>query len=142
MSLDTVQGYAKAAASIAVAVAAMFVVAGLFIGGVYVGRGQRAGEINELVRKIADKDVALGNAAASLRGSANVLRAVDDEAEKKLRDAEDQRRLAADAALVAANAQADAARRQAGFDREIELARANPTCAALMQVDLRQVCGL
>lgn len=142
MSVGPIASYASTLKAIALSVAVMLVAAGLFMGGRAVGVGQSAGDINKLVAKIAAKDVALGNAAASLRGAAGALRAVNEEAERRIREAALAEQRANDAAMVAANAKAEADRRMVDIDKRIDQARRNPTCDALLRADLHQVCGL
>ena len=142
MNLDPVKGYAELARGIAVAVAAMLLTALLFIGGVYVGKGQSAKQLAAKDRVIATKSEALRNAGASLGAAATALREVNAEAERRIAAAAYEAEQAKLAGVAAAGAQAAADKRMATFDAEVARARTRPTCAALLAADVGATCGI
>jgi len=118
------------------------VVALLFIGGVYVGRGQQAGAIEKKNAALMVAAGKLGDAQRSLGAAGKALRRVNDEAQKRIEQAAAQKRAADQAAIAAASAAADAKARLAVFEQRMETARRNPDCDELLSTDVLKVCGL
>ncbi len=84
----------------------------------------------------------LDEAYASLRAASEALRAQNDEAVREIAHAK-QAQLDADAAAkVALQAQDAAQRRMRAFDRDLQNARANPSCDALLRANVLKECGL
>lgn len=136
MTLDPVKGYAQMAVLIVIAVVVMFIGAGLFMGGVYVGKGQAS-------RTIIAKNDALSHASASLNAAAAAIRRVNGEAQRRIAEADAAKRNADQAGIAAARAAHDAKARQAEYEDLIRKAKLQrPKCAALLAMDLRKECGL
>jgi uncharacterized sporulation protein YeaH/YhbH (DUF444 family) len=135
MNPDPVKGYAQMAVLIVIAVVVMALGAGLFMGGVYVGKGQSA-------RTVIAKNEALSNASASLRASAAALRSVNTEAQRRIALAASEKREAEKAMLAATAAQHQAEAKKEAIAQELADARRRPKCAALLDMDLRKECGL
>lgn len=136
MSLDPVKGYAQMAVLFVVAVVVMALGAGLFMGGVYVGKGQST-------KTVIAKNEALSNASASLRAAAAALRTVNTEAQRRIDAAAEAKRNADNAGMAAKRAQDAAQAKQAEYQNKIDQAkRARPTCAAVLAMDLHKECGL
>lgn len=142
MSLDPLKPYADLLRTFACAIAVMLVVALLFIGGVYVGRGQQAGAIEKKNGALLVAAGKLSDANRSLDSAAKALRRVDDEAKARIEQAAAQKRAAEQAAIAAASAAADAKARLAEYERRMEAARRNPDCDTLLSTDVLKVCGL
>ncbi|GAB3755166.1 hypothetical protein [Lysobacter olei] len=134
--------YADLARAIALAVVVMLVAAMLFIGGVSAGKGQAAKALAATVHEVAAKDVALGAAAAALRGAANVLRDVERQAQARIARERDAKRDAERAGIAAAAAEHAAKAKLAEYQRREHAARRNPGCAELLDTDVVAVCGL
>lgn len=115
------------------------VLVGVFAKGCSYGTERTTEKHAELMAK---KDQALRGAAASLRGAAQVLREVDAEAERLLKAQAEAKEREADAAAIAAQAQAELAKSAAEFKKALANARKNPECVAVLDTDLRAVCGL
>lgn len=146
MSLDPVKPYADMAKVIAASAAAMLLMSLLFMGGVYVGKGQSANKVtgtkDAAAKEIAGKNRALASAGASLDAAASALRAVNTEAKRRIDEAAAAKRNADIAGIAAAKAERAAKARIAEVDQKIQDARGRPTCAALLSADLHKVCGL
>lgn len=142
INLDPVKPYADLARVVAVAAAVMLVVALVFMGGRAVGKGQTAKAHAALIQKIAAKDVALGAAAAALRGAANAMRNVEREAQARLARERDAKRDAERAGIAAAAAEHAAKAKLADYERRERAARRKPGCAELLDTDVVAVCGL
>lgn len=135
MSPDPIKGYAQLAAAVVIAIVVMLLGAGLFMGGVYVGKGQSA-------RTIIAKNEALSDASASLRAAAAALRSVDREAKRRIAEAAEAKRNADRAGIAAKQAEHAAKARQAEYEKLIKLARQKPQCVLVLDFDLRKECGL
>lgn len=136
MSIDPVKGYAQLAALIAVAVVVMLLGAGLFMGGVYVGKGQSA-------NTVIAKNEALSNASASLRAAAAAIRSVNAEAQRRIAAADESKRNSDRAGIAAKAAEHAAEAKQAEYENLIAQAKQKrPACKALLAMDLRKECGL
>jgi hypothetical protein len=135
MTLDPIKPYAEMAKSIAIAVALMFCVAIVFMGGRAVGKGQDA-------KIIAKKDRALLDAAHALAGDARLFLAIDAEAKRRLKAANDAKRAADIAAAVAVDAERAARADLSAYEQRQQQARRNPDCASLQDTHLGKVCGL
>ncbi|WP_396616794.1 hypothetical protein ACHZ97_04250 [Lysobacter soli] len=142
VSLDPLKPYADLMRTFACAIAVILVVALLFVGGVYVGRGQRAGEIEKKNGALLVAAGKLSDAQRSLGAAGTALRKVNDEARTRIEQAAAQKRAADQAAIAAASAAADAKARLKKFERKLELAKRNPDCDALLSTDVLKVCGL
>lgn len=146
MNVDPIKPYADMAKVIAAAAVAMVLMALLFIGGVYVGKGQEANRVATIQGKAAEqvsaKNKALASAGASLSAAASALRSVNAEAKLRIDEAAAAKRNAGLAGIAAAKAEHDAKARIAKMDKQIQDARRRPTCAALLSADLHKVCGL
>lgn len=115
------------------------VLAGVFVKGCSYGTERTAEKHAALLAK---KDQALRGAAASLRGAAQVLRDVDAEAARLLKAQDEARQREAEASAIAAKAQAELVASAAEFRKALANARKNPGCNAVLDTDLRAVCGL
>jgi len=142
VSLDPLKPYADLLRVFAWAAAAIFLTAALFIGGVYVGRGQQAGTVAKKNTALLVAAGKLGDAYRSLDGAAKALSKVNDEAKARIEQAAAQKRAADQAAIVAASAAADAKARLKEFERKLELAKRRPDCDVLLSTDVLKVCGL
>lgn len=142
LSLDPLKPYADLLRTFACAIAVMLVVALLFVGGVFVGRGQRAGEIEKKDRALLVAAGKLSDAQHSLAAAGKALRRVNDEAKARIEQAAAQKRAADQAAIAAASAAADAKARLKEFERKLDRAKRNPDCDALLSTDVLKVCGL
>lgn len=142
MNIDPVKPYADLMCTIALAVVVLLMVALLFIGGVYVGKGQSTKQLlakdGALIRAAGD----LRDAERALNGAGMALREVSAEAQRRIDAAALAKQAAEDAGLVAHAAQRAADKRMAAFDIEIKRARENPSCSALLRTDLLRMCGL
>jgi len=141
MSLDPVKPYADLAKVIAISVVSLLLIAALFMGGRAVGKGQSTRQLAAKDVTIATKVRALAAAETSLRASAAALRAVNAEAKRRIDEADKAEDAAKLAGVVAAGAKAAADKRMAALDREIDRARNKPSCRALLDANVRAVCG-
>ena len=108
----------------------------LIIGGCNYGKSLSASEL-------AAKDTELGAAAAELSAAKTALESVNAEAKRRKDEAERQRKKAELAAQVAKEAQKQLDERTAAFSKELERARRkSPTCAALLDTNVRSTCDL
>lgn len=108
-------------------------------GGFKAGCSHQAGKDRAAIAK---KDKALAAAATSLRASAVALRAVNAEAERRIAQAELDQKAATAAGAVAEKARQAAEARNKKFDKAIQNARRDVTCAMLLDTDVRKVCRL
>jgi FtsZ-interacting cell division protein ZipA len=135
MDLDPVKPYADALKAIAIAVAVMVVAGALFMGGWALGRHQ-------MDKQLAAKNTALLHASTSLDAAADALTAVNTEAQRRIAQAKTDKAAADKAAIAAQAAQHAAEARLAALQQHEQQARKRPGCAALLDTDLLQVCGL
>jgi hypothetical protein len=135
VDLDPVKPYADALKTIAIAVALMLCAGLLFMGGRALGQHQAD-------KTIAAKNAALVDASRALGAAADALRAVNDEAKRRLDQAKADKAAADKAAIAAKAAQHEAEAKLADYDRRERAARRTPTCAQLLDADLAKVCGL
>lgn len=117
-----------------------------FTKGCSYGEGTSAAEHAKAIAKknavIAAKDLALNDAAASLRGAAGILRNVEAESQRRITEAAEAKKAAAAAGAAAARAEQ---RLEASFDRfakALAHAKRSPDCDALLSADVRATCGL
>jgi hypothetical protein len=112
---------------------------GLLIGilaiGWNLGANSKAEDLAKMERDVAVQKMALQIIAVRLR-EVNAAAAAAVKAEKKAKAA------AADAGKVAARAERHAEDLQNDFDKRLRTARKNPSCEALLNSDVRKVCGL
>jgi hypothetical protein len=135
MELDPVAPYASLAKTVAASVALMLLAALLFMGGRAVGQHQSD-------KVIAAKNTALLNAAHALETAGNALEAVNVQAKQRLAQAAADKRAADQAALAAHAAQHAAEAKLAALQQKEQNARKRPGCAALLDANVQEVCGL
>lgn len=111
------------------------VVLATFIGGCNYGEALSAEDL-------ADKDREISAASAELASARDALAKVNAEAERRKAEAEQAAKDAEAARVAALNAEKAMRERQVAFDKQLERARRNPTCAAVLDTDLRSTCGL
>lgn len=115
---------------------------GLVIASVVFVGGCNFGE-NLSAKDLAAKDTELGAAAAELSAAKTALDRVNAETKRRKEEAERQRKKAELAEQVAQEAKELLDQRTAAFSKELERAgRKSPTCAALLDTDVRRVCDL
>ena len=135
MDLDPVKPYADLLKVFAAAVALMLLAGLLFMGGWALGRHQAD-------KTIAAKNAALLQACGSLSAASAALMTVNTEAQRRIEQAKADK-VAADKAAIAAQAAQHAAEAKLAKRQQAEAqARKRPGCAALLDTDLLQVCGL
>lgn len=84
----------------------------------------------------------LDAANVSLTAAGKALKAVNDEAAKRIKQAEKDKALAEDAAKVAQKAQERTEREARAYADRLAKARRKPDCAALLAMDVEATCGL
>ncbi len=96
--------------------------------------------------KIAKLNTTIDGLQASLRGSAVALRAVNDEAKRRIKAAEDAALagIAAGEAAEAEKRRLAAQSKKAGedFDRRLLIAQRRVACRAWLDTNVQEVCGL
>lgn len=119
---------------------AVLLIAGALFG---VGYGWgRANGVETMQDKVAAKDAALANAAAVLRASSDALRAINAEADARIKLADDQARTATQAALVLSDANDEIRKRAEKEVARWAKAKRIPACADLLNADLLKTCGV
>jgi predicted nucleic acid-binding Zn-ribbon protein len=93
-------------------------------------------------KQLAAKNTALLHASTSLDAAADALTAVNTEAQRRIAQAKTDKAAADKAAIAAQAAQHAAEARLAALQQHEQQARKRPGCAALLDTDLLQVCGL
>ena len=106
-----------------------------FIGGCSHGEANKA-------KVIAAQQQKLHDAGNALRAAGKALREVNAEAERRIAADKQSKKDAAAAGKVAAAALQKLRKDRTKYAAAIERARRNPDCDALLNADLKKVCGL
>lgn len=112
---------------------------GCFVKGCSYGKDQQKKADAAVIEK---KNLALKRASDAMFAAGKALRAVNAEAEKRIKQDEDSRAAAEDAGSVAAKYEKKLVENENKFKRDIKKARENPDCDALLNVDIGAKCGL
>lgn len=113
------------------------------LGGARCQKGRDADALAAANQRTANAATALGQAHVSLKAAASALRAQNAANREAVAEEKRRAKLAEDARVLADRALADANAKASQYARDLEEAgRRRPGCQQLLDVDVRQTCGL
>jgi len=96
----------------------------------------------EDAKEIDRKNLALQRATNSLNAAGKILNTVNAEAKRRIQQDTESKKAAAEAGQVAATAEKKLIESEKKFKQDLKKARLNPSCDALLNMDLVKTCGL